>query len=143
MRVVLDANVFISAVISSQGNPAEILRLWERGKFDLVVSAPLLEELERVIHYPRIQKRYNPSEEYVQRFLRLISNMAIIVEPSVELDIVEKDPSDNRYLECALAGGAAYIVTGDTHLLELREYRGIIILDPVGFLAILALEGVR
>lgn len=143
MRVVLDANVFISAVISSQGNPAEILRLWEQGRFDLAVSAPLLEELERVVHYPRIQKRYNLSEGYVQRFLRLISHMAIIVEPSVELDVVEKDPSDNRYLECALAAGAAYIVTGDAHLLELREYQGIVILDPVGFLAALALEGKR
>ena len=139
MRVVLDANVLISAVISPRGNPAQILRLWEREEFELVVSLPILEELERVIHYPRIQERYNLSEEYVEQFLQLISANAIMVDPSMELAVIENDPSDNRYLECALAAGASYIVTGDDHLLSLKEYRGVVILNPAGFLALVKL----
>ena len=139
MRVVLDANVLISAVISPRGNPAQILRLWEREEFELVVSLPTLEELERVIHYPRIQERYNLSEEDIEQFLQLIGASATVVESSVELTVIEKDRSDNRYLECALAAGASYIVTGDDHLLSLKEYRGVVILNSAGFLTLLGI----
>jgi putative PIN family toxin of toxin-antitoxin system len=139
MQVVLDANVLISAVISSRGAPAQILRLWEEERFDLVVSQPILQELERVIHYPRIQQRYNLPEEDVVRFLRLVRGGAIVVEPDFEIQAIERDPSDNRYLECAIEAGASYIVSGDQHLLELGEFQGIVILPPAAFLAVLKL----
>jgi hypothetical protein len=139
MRVVLDVNVLISAVISPRGNPAQILRLWEQEGFELVVSPPILEELERVIHYPRIQEKYSLSEEHVKQFLQMIGSGVTIVEPSVELSVIEKDPPDNRYLECAIAAGASYIVTGDDHLLGLKEYRGVAILNPTEFLALVKL----
>jgi putative PIN family toxin of toxin-antitoxin system len=139
MQVILDANVLISAVISSRGAPAQILRLWEEERFDLVVSQPILEELERVIHYPRIQQRYDLPEDDVARFLQLIRGGAIVVEPNVEIAAIERDPSDNRYLECAIEAGASYIVSGDQHLLELGEFRGIVILPPAAFLAVLRL----
>jgi putative PIN family toxin of toxin-antitoxin system len=139
MRIVLDANVFISAVISPRGNPAQILRLWEQEELELVISPPILEELERVIRYPRIQERYDLAEEHVEQFLQLIGANAIMVKPSEELEVIERDPSDNRYLECALAAGASYIVTGDNHLLDLEEYRGVVILNPAGFLALVEL----
>jgi putative PIN family toxin of toxin-antitoxin system len=139
MQVILDANVLISAVISSRGAPAQILRLWEEERFDLVVSQPILEELERVIHYPRIQQRYDLPEDDVARFLQLIRSGAIVVEPNVEIAAIERDPSDNRYLECAIEAGASYIVSGDQHLLELGEFRGIVILPPAAFLAVLRL----
>jgi putative PIN family toxin of toxin-antitoxin system len=139
MQVVLDANVLISAVISSRGAPAEILRYWEEDRFDVVISAPILEELERVIHYPRIQQRYNLPETEVARFLHLLRTAAIVVEPRGELSVVERDPADNRYLECAVEGAASYIVSGDQHLLELGDFRGIVILPPAGFVALLNL----
>ena len=141
MRVILDVNVLLSAAISGGGNPGKILDLWEKNQFDLVVSPPILEELERVIHYPKIQQKYRLAEEYVDNFLGLIGNQAIIVNPSKNLNVIERDPSDNRYLECAKEGNASYIVTGDKHLLELKEYAGIVILTPTWFLAILRLEG--
>jgi putative PIN family toxin of toxin-antitoxin system len=141
MRVVLDVNVLVSAAISAGGSPGKILDLWEQDQFDLAVSRPILEELERVIHYPRIQQNYELPEEYVEKFLGLIGNQAIVVNPSNKLNVIEKDPSDNRYLECAKEGNASYIVTGDKHLLDLEEYNGIVILTPTGFLAILRLEG--
>src|SRR3989304_8553845 len=100
MRVILDVNVLLSAAISGGGNPGKILDLWEKNQFDLVVSPPILEELERVIHYPKIQQKYRLAEEYVDNFLGLIGNQAIIVNPSKNLNVIERDPSDNRYLEC-------------------------------------------
>lgn len=107
----------------------------------MVVSPAILGEVERVIHYPRIQEQYELSEASVDQFLQSIGEGALIVEPSIKLSVVEKDPSDDRYLECAVAGSASYIVTGDTHLLDLKEHQGIRILDPREFLTVLALEG--
>jgi predicted nucleic acid-binding protein len=57
--------------------------------------------------------------------------------------MIEKDPIGNRVLECALAGGATYIVSGNIHLLELREYKQVVILNPRGFLIALELSGTR
>ena len=141
MRVVLDANVLLSAVISPRGTPAQILRLWEGEHFELVISPPILAELERVIHYPRIQEKYSLSEEYVGQFLQSIGSGATVVDPAVELSVIEKDPSDDRYLECAVASEASYIVTGDGHLLDLEEYGGVAILNPAEFLALVKLGG--
>lgn len=137
MRVVLDANVLVCAVISSRGSPGKILDLWKKDRFELVFSPPILEELERIIHYPRIQQRYKLPDEYIEQFLSLIGNQGISVNPSVEIYVIERDPSGNRYLECALEGEASYLVTGDHHLLELKEYQGVVNLPPAGFLVIL------
>ena len=138
MRVVLDANVLISAVISSKGSPATILSYWREDKLELILSEAILQEVDRVMHYPRIQERYRLSEELIEQFLLLLREGGILVEPEEE---VEADASDNRYLECALAGHSTYVVSGDRHLLDLREYRGIQILAPREFVAFLKLEG--
>jgi len=140
MRIVLDVNVYISAVITGRGNPAEIIERWKRGEFDVVISSPILEELERVIHYPRIQERYVLPEHQVRQFLRLIRSQAVAVDPSIEITAVEEDSTDNRYLECAVTGEASYIVSGDSHLLRLKEYHGVVVLNPTGFLAVLKVE---
>ncbi|MEA3459572.1 MAG: putative toxin-antitoxin system toxin component, PIN family, partial [Chloroflexota bacterium] len=81
MRVVFDANVFISAIICEKGSSAEIIRKWEGEEFDLITSSPILEEVERVIHYPRIQEKYNLPEEKVREFLNLIRGPSVLVEP--------------------------------------------------------------
>lgn len=140
MRVVLDANVLVSALISDRGSPGKILKKWEQERFDVVLSPPILQELERVIHYPRIQEQYSLPEEAIQKFLGWLGDLVIIVNPTVELSVIQEDLSDNRYLECAKAGGASFIVSGDKHLLELEEFEGIVILPPSGFLALLELE---
>ncbi len=135
MRVVLDANVFVSALISREGAPAEVLARWQDGAFDVVVSPAILAELERVLHYPRLQQKYNLPDRDMQRFIQLLRRFAVVVSLVEELDVVKQDAADNRYLECALAGGASVIVTGDRHLLDLQHYETIEILSPAGFLA--------
>lgn len=139
MRVVLDANILVSAVISGKGHPARILDLWEQERFELVISTVIIEELGRVMCYPKIQKKYNLPEVLIEQFLGLIASQAVMVNPIRELTIIKADPTDNRFLECALEGGALNIVSGDQHLLELGEIEGIAILPPMGFLALLGL----
>jgi len=141
MRIVLDANVLVSALISGKGAPALILACWQEEKFDLVISPAILQELDRVLHYPKLQEHYHLPAERIQRFLRLLIRQAIEAVPNFKLTIIDRDPTDNRYLECALVADAEVIVTGDQQLLDLREYEGIRILTPVGFLALLKLEG--
>ena len=65
--------------------------------------------------------------------------MATVVSPQVTLEVIKKDPDDDRVLECAVSGDASYIVTGDRHLLELKEYQHIVILEPGAFLTVLNL----
>ena len=137
MRVVLDANVFVSGLISGQGAPAEILERWRDEAFDVVISPAILSELERVLHYPRLQQRCNLSDGDIRRFIQVLRKFAIEVVPTEELDVVKADAADNRYLECAVAGGATLIVSGDHHLPDLGQYGAIQILSPAGFLAFL------
>ena len=141
MRVVLDANVLVSGFISARGSPAKVLDCWREEKFDVVVSLPILQELDRVLHYPRLQNRYRLPEDKIQGLLRRLRRQAIEVEPSEEVALIESDPADDRYLECALAGRVQFIVSGDRHLLELGEFQEIQILTPAGFLAFMELEG--
>ena len=140
MIVVLDTNVIVSSVLSPTGSPAEIIRRWEANEFDLVTSHPLLAELEDVLTYQRVSKYFKEPEEKINALLRRLRTVAAVVVPQLTLDVVKQDPPDNRVLECAVAGGASYIVTGDRHLLDLKEYQGIVILNPAGFLAVLKLE---
>jgi putative PIN family toxin of toxin-antitoxin system len=138
MKVVLDANIFVSSLVNTKGNPKRIMSAWKEGAFDLLVSVPILEEVGRVLRYPRIAKRHKQDEQAIQRFLELLKNEAILIEPNERLSVVLEDESDNRYLECALKGKAQYLVSGDNHLLDIGEYKGIIILPPAAFMVFMS-----
>lgn len=140
MIVVLDTNVIFSALLSSHGAPAEIIRRWEAGEFDVAMSPPLLNEFERVIHYPRVRKYLKRSDEEIATFLKHLGATALMVDPQIRLEVIEDDPDDDRVLECAIEASATYIVSGNSHLLDLQEYRKMVILKPVEFLAVLNLQ---
>ncbi|MEO6044276.1 MAG: putative toxin-antitoxin system toxin component, PIN family [Tepidiformaceae bacterium] len=137
MRVVLDTNVLVSGLISPAGSPAEIHQAWRRGDFELVTAEPLLLELVEVLSYPRIRKRLHWSDGQLSDFAELYRATAILVTPAQAL-VVARDPDDDRVLEAAQAGHADFIVSGDRDLLDLREFVGIPILTPTGFLTMLA-----
>ena len=127
MKVVIDTNVFISAIMRG-GNPERILKAWERGRFNLFVSQEILKEVLETM------SELGFPEEKVIAWKNLITKQAHKVVPSKRLKIITADPDDNIFLECALEVGANYIVSGDKHLLDLGEYEGIKILTPKGFL---------
>jgi uncharacterized protein len=91
--------------------------------------------VERILHYPRIQERYNLPEEKIQIFLQHL-RAAELVEPERELQVVDADQTDNRYLECAYFGDAKYLISGDKHLLVLQQYEHVVILNPASFFSL-------
>ena len=139
MRVVLDANVVISALITPQGAMAQVLDFWKQGVYELVLSPAILDEIARVAHYPRIQQRYRLDDAGIDDFVRLLGEEATLIEPTVRVQAVAEDPDDDRYVECALASGADLIVTGDAHLLKLGDFQGVRMTKPGDFLLLLRL----
>ena len=139
MRVVLDANVVISALITPQGAMAQVLDFWKQGVYELVLSPAILDEIARVAHYPKIQERYHLDDADIDDFVRLLGEEATLIEPTVRVQAVAEDPDDDRYVECALAAGADLIVTGDAHLLKLGDFQGVRMTKPGDFLLLLRL----
>ena len=138
IRAVLDANVFVSALLSPRGFSSRILAAWRAERFHLVISPAILEEVSRVFRYPKIALRHRWAEAKIRLFLEDLAHLAILMPGERTLNVIAEDPSDNRYLECTVEGDAEYIVSGDQHLLQLVTYERIRILTPREFLAVLA-----
>lgn len=118
MRAVLDPNILVSAVISSQGAPAELLRRWLAGEYELVVSDALLDELQRVLAYPRLRARV--SEEEAADLVELLRRAARHASDPSERPRRSADPDDD-YLIALAEAERAVLVSGDWHLLELAN----------------------
>jgi putative PIN family toxin of toxin-antitoxin system len=136
IRAVLDANVLVSGIVT-EGVPRSILRAWRSGRFHLVASRATLDEISRVLRYPKIARRHRWSETEIQAFIESLEALAILTPGQLRLDVVAADPSDNRYLESAIEGEADCLVTGDRHLLELAVYQEVEILPPREFVELL------
>ena len=136
MIIVLDTNVIVSALLSPHGPPAEIIKLWEADRIEVATSPALLTELERVLAYPRIREHFEDPGN-VTALLKRFRMVTTLVEPETSLDVIDRDPPDNRVLECAVAASAAYIISGDDHLLAIGDYRGIVILKSADFLLVM------
>ena len=137
IRAVLDANVWVSAVLNPTGTPARLYTLWHEGRYDVLISAAILAEVARVLRYPKIAERHGWSEAQLQAFIEDIVALALSTPGALTLAVIQDDPADNRYLECAVEGHAKVLVTGDRLLLNLGEYQGVNILTPRAFLNML------
>jgi len=137
MKVVLDANLFISATIESRGKPARILDIWRANRFDLVMRADIIEEIREVLGRPRIRERHQWTNEEIERFVDDLEELPIVTPGKLVVKAIADDPDDNMYLACAIEGEADYIVSGDQHLLRLGAYKGIRIVTPTQFLEII------
>ena len=141
IKAVLDANVFVSGVLNRKGIPAQILQFWKDKKFKMLISQDTTAELDRVLRYPHIARLHRWHETEIAEFLSLLRGDATEVNPLERITAVSNDESDNRYLECAAAGEADYLVTGDKkHLLPLKSYQNIRIIAPATFLTLLKLQ---
>lgn len=132
MRAVLDVNVLISALLSSSGAPAAIVRAWLDGRFELIASPLLLGELERALGYPKLRRRI-PAEE-AQTFIDWLARTAVVAkDPTTRPPIRSTDPNDD-YLLALAAAESALLVSGDDHLLSLASAP---VYSPAEFLALL------
>lgn len=134
MRVVVDTNVIVSAYITPSGLPSKVLLNWERRQFELLVSADILAEYERLLHRPRVVARHRMNDAEISAVIDNFWELATRIKVTSQLNAIPQDPSDNKFVECAVAGAAEFIVSGDPHLLELGSYEGIQILPPDAFL---------
>ncbi|VVB93966.1 PIN domain protein [uncultured archaeon] len=132
LKFVFDTNVFISALMSKKGNPALLLDRVKRS-YILFISKDILSELRDVIS----RDKFGYTDEEVNTFVEAIISFSDVVNPGIEIDAIKADPDDNKILECAVASGASYIVSGDKHLLELKEYGKIKIIKPKAALDLL------
>ena len=101
--------------------------------FELVTVADLLAELYRVLHYPRIRQRFHPTEENIVEFLGVVLERALVVAGRYQVQRVERDPTDDMFLACALESQADYIVSRDPHLLNLKHFHSIQIVEVPAF----------
>jgi putative PIN family toxin of toxin-antitoxin system len=122
VEVVFDVNILVSSLIS-KGKPRELWLKAVSGEFQLVLSRRIVEEFVEVISRPKFQRYLG--ERDVLDFLEALSTRARIVRTRSRLRIIREDPEDNSILAAAYDGRADYIVSGDRHLLGLREFEGI------------------
>lgn len=134
LRAVVDTNLFISGLFSRDSLSARLQDLWINREFELLTSIEILKEVSRVLQYPRIRQRFQPKQETIKRFFRLVFRKAIITKDLYKTDRITDDPSDNKFLACALEGKADYIISRDPHLRNVKQFHGIKIIDVKTFI---------
>ncbi|MFH1721688.1 MAG: putative toxin-antitoxin system toxin component, PIN family [Candidatus Altiarchaeota archaeon] len=126
MKVVVDTNVFISAIFFG-GKPLELLEFWNNGRIELVTSEPIIEEIVRIF------EEFKMPEDDIFEWIELLSTQTIFTKPKTKIRIC-RDPKDNKFLEAAADTKAHYIATGDKDLLKLKTYGITKIMKPSDFL---------
>ena len=125
--VAADTNIYISAFVFA-GVPRQFLRKAEAGRFQLAISKPIRDELRGVL-----RDKFSWSETEIEETLAHLAGCTKLVHPTQLLNVVPDDPDDNRVVECAMAAGSRFLVTGDRDLLRLGSYSCIRILKVADF----------
>lgn len=140
MRAVIDTNLLVSYLIAHRSPIAELMDVYlARGDFVLLTSHPMLQELDRVLQYPRLYRYYDAQTRI--RFVALVASLGEIVDLPHEVPRICRDPDDDWVIACAVAGDADVIVSGDRDLLDLIQVNRIPILSARQFLALFQGEG--
>ena len=121
-RLVLDSNIYISALLWN-GNERKLVSSCQEGKYHPIISFYILNEIERVL-----VKKFNLTTEVVNEYPSEILTFSGLIVPTMRINEITDDPSDNRILETAVEGMVDYIISGDQHLLNLKQYRDILII---------------
>lgn len=128
MKIVLDTNVIVSGIFWT-GVPFKILNYWIQDRFQLLITEDILKEYESTLL--RISKEKN--EQLVSSWLILIAENSHIIRIKRKYKL-SKDPDDDKFIECAVAGNASFIVSGDAHLLDIGMIMDIPIITPSEFI---------
>ncbi len=132
MRLVIDTNLLISALLIQHSLPAHLVDLWRAKKFDLLTAPDQLDELMRVTRYPKIRERLAPA--LAGRLINEIRDLAVVITRLPQVTACA-DPFDNYLLAIAQAGNADFLVTGDRRdVLVLKVFEGTRILTVRDFL---------
>jgi putative PIN family toxin of toxin-antitoxin system len=135
IRAVLDTNVLASGFISEQAAPGQLMAAWAAGWFELCVSEYILEELERALSKDYFRRAVGP--EWSTEMLDRLRSGARLVDLTTDVQGVASHPEDDPVLATAMSCTANFLVTGDKQLLALHPFRGISVVDPATFRAVL------
>ncbi|MGD9239323.1 MAG: putative toxin-antitoxin system toxin component, PIN family [Desulfobacterales bacterium] len=130
IKVVVDTNVFISSFFG--GNPRKIIDLWKSGEITLCLSKPIVDEYIEVLRRFKLQ-----DEKELEELLGLFAHGVHLVytAKTPELHVVEEDPDDDKFIECAVALKARFVITGDSAVKKIQDYMNIKIVSPRAFLS--------
>ncbi|OGR98118.1 MAG: putative toxin-antitoxin system toxin component, PIN family [Elusimicrobia bacterium RBG_16_66_12] len=128
VKIVLDTNILVSAVISPEGPPARVLDMLADGPVQLIISPAISAEYLDVLS----RKKFGLSEATARAMVSSLRKLAIEIVPSEPLRICT-DREDDKFLECAAAAGAAYLVTGNLKHFP-KVFGGVKIIGPAAFL---------
>lgn len=135
LRVVIDTNILISALLSKKAAPAKIMDAWRERKFIVITSESAIREAERVMAELASSGKYSISNEDIQSMSRLLREDALLVSGQMDAQgTVPQDPDDEKFIAIALEGEATVIVSGDLDLLNLGKYGNISIQTARQFL---------
>ncbi len=129
LRVVIDTNVFISSFFG--GAPRQIIGLWKNGEIVLCLSQEIVEEYLKVLNRLGLKDK-NEIENLTKLFAE--GYHSIFAAKTPKIDVIEDDPDDNKFLECAVALDSKIVISGDRHLKEIKKYIDIDILSPREFI---------
>lgn len=136
MKIVIDTNVLISATFWN-GASSEIINKVEENEIELILSEDIFKEYCEVLDYEEIQNKIKNKNLEMKRSAEKILSISSIIVPKNKFEVIKEDIEDNKILECAVEGNVNYIVTQDNHLLKLKKFENIKILDPKEFIEIL------
>jgi uncharacterized protein len=135
VRAVIDTNLFISGFFASHGHTYQLQELWIPGAFELVVSGQILDEIWRTLQKSQIKQRLQLKDGEEVLIVELIKQKAAMVTADrYQTDKIADDPTDNKFLACALEADVDYIVSGDNHLLSLKHFQRIQVVDAATFI---------
>ena len=137
-KIVIDTNIVVSALLRAESNPALVISLIMKpdlGLCRLLLSEEIFTEYEEVLFRPQFKKL---NAKAVNKLLGHLKKEASWIKPETSINVIKEDPADNKFLECAVEGGADYIITGNTRHFPSQKFRGITILPPAEFLAEIA-----
>jgi putative PIN family toxin of toxin-antitoxin system len=136
LRAVLDANIYVSAYARPEGPPGLIIRRFLQDRaFELVLSAEIAAEVLQALAYPKVLKCARTNVETDLWFEDLLMLAEFVADQAI--DAVSDDPDDDKYVAVAIEGRGSFVVSGDPHLLDIKEHRGVRIVNPRAFLDLL------
>ncbi len=138
MIVVIDSNVWVSALLNCSGVPAEVVDTCLYGSVQVAITPRLLSELERVLTYDHVRKVLDARgvTEHARATIALLRATALVVEAVPPAEQWATDADDNWFVQCAITANAAHLISGDRHLLSLGQVGSIQIISPVDFLSV-------
>lgn len=121
IRVILDANIYISALLKPTGSPSQLLQKGLDGAFETILSEAIFLEICRVLNYKKIKERLSYTDDQIKKFLERLVDISSWTSDEIAVAACE-DPKDDIYLSCAKESQANFLVSGDEHLLKIKNF---------------------